>query len=132
MQETNKLSYDDTYLMVFDGGSQALVHTDKFAQQKNFAQLATDAAGVPVGLSGGTPTAGVPFGPPATIFRLRMRCAGGAASVTLVATRRSGGSESFLFSLASGDDVSESIFASDYSSLIWYSAGSGTVTVEII
>ena len=102
------------------------------ADNVRMAQLATDAAGVPVGLSGGTPAAGVPFGPPSTIFRLRMRCAGGAATVTLVATRRSGGTESFSFSLAAGDDVSESIFASDYSSLVWYSAGAGTVTVEII
>lgn len=95
------------------------------------AQLATDA-GVAVGLSGGSPAAGVPFGPPATIFRLRMRCAGGESSVTLIATRRSGGTESFQFSLASGDDVSESIFASDYSSLVWNSVGNGTVTVEVI
>lgn len=96
------------------------------------AQLATDAAGVSVGLSGGSPASGVAFGPPATIFRLRMRCSGGASTVTLIATKRSGGSESFAFSLASGDDVSESIFASDYSSLVWYSAGAGTVTVEVI
>lgn len=95
------------------------------------AQLATDA-GVTVGLSGGSPAAGTTFGPPATFFRLRMRCTGGAATVTLVATRRSGGSESFSFSLASGDDVSESIFSSDYSSLVWYSAGAGAVTVEVI
>lgn len=80
---------------------------------------------------GAVPT-GVRFLPESTIFRLRMRCSGGASTVTLIATKRSGGSESLTFSLASGDDVSESIFASDYSSLVWYSAGSGTVTVEII
>jgi hypothetical protein len=101
------------------------------AENVRMAQLATDA-GVTVGLSGGSPAAGIPFGPPATFFRLRMRCTGGAATVTLVATRRSGGTESFSFSLASGDDVSESIFSSDYSALVWYSAGAGAVTVEVI
>ena len=45
MQETRKLSADDTYLQVFDGGSHALVHTDTFAAQKGFAQLATDVGG---------------------------------------------------------------------------------------
>ena len=44
MQETNKLSIDDTYLVVRDNGGQALVHTDTFAEQKGFAKLATDAA----------------------------------------------------------------------------------------
>ena len=98
----------------------------------NVATLATDAEGNAIGLGGGAPASGVPFGPPTTIFRLRMRCSGGASTVTLIATKRSGGSESLTFSLASGDDVSESIFASDYSSLVWYSAGAGTVTVEVI
>lgn len=101
------------------------------AENLRLAQLATDA-GVTVGLSGGSPAAGTTFGPPATFFRLRMRCTGGESSVTLIATRRSGGTESFQFSLASGDDVSESIFASDYSSLVWNSVGNGTVTVEVI
>ena len=45
MQETNKLSIDDTYLVVRDNGGDALVHTDTFATQKGFAKLATDAAG---------------------------------------------------------------------------------------
>lgn len=101
------------------------------AENLRMAQLATDA-GVAVGLSGGSPAAGTTFGPPATFFRLRMRCTGGESSVTLIATRRSGGTESFQFSLASGDDVSESIFASDYRSLVWNSVGNGTVTVEVI
>ena len=50
MQETNKLSNDDTYLVVRDNGGDALVHTDTFAAQKGFAKLATDAAGNPAGL----------------------------------------------------------------------------------
>lgn len=44
MQETNKLSNDDTYLVVRDNGGQALVHTDTFAEQKGFAKLATDGS----------------------------------------------------------------------------------------
>ena len=43
MQETNKLSIDNTYLVVRDNGGQTLVHTDTFAAQKGFAKLATDA-----------------------------------------------------------------------------------------
>ena len=50
MQETNKLSNDDTYLVVRDNGGQALVHTDTFATQKGFAKLATDAAGNTLGI----------------------------------------------------------------------------------
>lgn len=96
------------------------------------AQLATDAAGVSVGLSGGSPASGVAFGPPATIFRLRMRCSGGAANVTLIATKRSGGTDTFNFSLAAGDDVSEPMHAADYSALVWYSAGAGLVNLEVI
>ena len=46
MQEINKLSIDDTYLVVRDNGGDALVHTDTFAEQKGFAKLATDASGV--------------------------------------------------------------------------------------
>jgi len=121
----------DEYLSVWSGGHEAYVKLDKLAKAAGIAQLATDA-GVTVGLSGGSPAAGTTFGPPATFFRLRMRCTGGESSVTLIATRRSGGTESFSFSLASDDDVSESIFASDYSSLIWHSVGAGTVTVEVI
>ena len=45
MQETNKLSFDDTYLTVYDSGDPAYVHTDTFATQKGFAQYVTDAAG---------------------------------------------------------------------------------------
>ena len=52
MQETNKLSNDDTYLVVRDNGGQALVHTDTFAEQKGFAKLATDASGNVIGFSG--------------------------------------------------------------------------------
>ena len=96
------------------------------------AQLATDAAGVPVGLSGGAPAAGVAFGPPSTIFRLRMRCSGGTAAVSVVATKRSGGTETFSFSLAAGDDVSESMHAADYSSMVWGKVGAGSVTLEVI
>lgn len=98
---------------------------------KVLAQLATDA-GVAVGLSGGSPAAGVPFGPPATIFRLRMRCSGGSAAVAVVAAKRSGGSDTFNFSLASGSDVSEPMYADDYSSLVWTKTGAGSVTVEVI
>ena len=116
---------------MFDGGSLALVHTDIFAAQKGFAQLATDAGGV-VGLSGGSPTAGVPFGPPSTIFRLRMRCSGGSAVVTVSATKRSVGIDTFSFSLASGGDVSEPMYADDYSALVWTKTGTGSVTVEVI
>lgn len=43
MQETNKLSIDDTYLVVRDNGGQTFVHTDTFAEQKGFAKLATDS-----------------------------------------------------------------------------------------
>ena len=45
MQETNKLSIDDTYLVVRDNGGDALVHTDTFAEQKGFAKLLADATG---------------------------------------------------------------------------------------
>ena len=96
------------------------------------AQLATDAGGNAIGLSGGTPSAGVTFGPPSTIFRLRMRCAGGAAAVSVIASKRSGGTETFSFSLADGDDISESMHASDYKSMVWGKVGAGTVTVEVI
>jgi hypothetical protein len=96
------------------------------------AQLVTDAGGNAIGLSGGAPQAGVAFGPPSTIFRLRMRCTGGAATVTVVATKRSGGSDTYTFSLASGGDVSEPMYADDYSSLVWTKSGSGSVTVEVI
>ena len=96
------------------------------------AQLATDAAGNVVGLSGGAPASGVAFGPPSTIFRLRMRCTGGAATVTVVATKRSGGSDTFNFSLVSGGDVSEPMYADDYSSLVWTKTGAGSVTLEVI
>lgn len=95
------------------------------------AQLATDA-GLPIGLSGGAPAAGTPFGPPATIFRLRMRCSGGAATVTVVATRRNGGSDTQTYQLAAGDDTAEPMAANDYSSIIWTKYGAGAVTVEVI
>jgi len=75
---------------------------------------------------------GVPFAAPYTIFQLRMRCSGGAATVTVVATKRSGGTETFSFSLADGDDISESMHASDYKSMVWGKVGAGTVTVEVI
>lgn len=101
------------------------------AENLRMAQLATDA-GVAVGLSGGSPIAGVPFGPPSTIFRLRMRCTGGAATVTVTATKRSGGGDTFNFSLASGGDVSEPMYADDYSSMMWNKTGAGSVTVEVI
>lgn len=101
------------------------------AENLRMAQLATDAGGV-VGLSGGSPVAGVPFGPPSTIFRLRMRCSGGAAVVTVAATKRSGGSDTFAFSLASGGDVSEPMYADDYRSLVWTKTGAGSVTLEVI
>ena len=101
------------------------------AGENVLAQLATDA-GVTVGLSGGSPAAGVPFGPPSTIFRLRMRCTGGAATVTVTATKRSGGGDTFNFSLASGGDVSEPMYADDYSSLLWNKTGAGSVTLEVI
>ena len=132
MQETNKLSIDDTYLVVRDNGGQALVHTDTFAAQKGFAKLATDAAGNVIGLGTGSVLSGVAFGPPSTIFRLRMRCSGGAATVTVVATKRSGGSDTCTFSLSAGGDVSEPMYADDYSSLVWTKSGSGSVTVEVI
>ena len=96
------------------------------------AQLATDAGGNAIGLSGGAPASGVAFGPPSTIFRLRMRCTGGAATVAVVATKRSGGSDTFNFSLSAGGDVSEPMYADDYSSLVWTKSGSGSVTVEVI
>jgi hypothetical protein len=96
------------------------------------ATLATDAAGNAVGLSGGSPASGVPFGPPTTIFRLRMRCSGGSAVVSVVATKRSGGSDTFNFSLSSGGDVSEPMYADDYSSLVWTKTGTGAVTLEVI
>lgn len=102
------------------------------AENVRMAKLATDAAGNAIGLSGGAPQAGVAFGPPSTIFRLRMRCSGGAATVTVVATKRSGGSDTYTFSLASGGDVSEPMYADDYSSLVWTKSGSGSVTVEVI
>lgn len=102
------------------------------ADNLRMAQLVTDAAGNPIGLSGGTPAAGVPFGPPSTIFRLRMRCSGGAANVTVTATKRAGGSDAFNFSLASGSDVSEPMYADDYSSMVWTKTGSGSVIVEVI
>jgi hypothetical protein len=57
---------------------------------------------------------------------------GGAATVTVVATKRSGGSDTYTFSLASGGDVSEPMYADDYSSLVWTKSGSGSVTVEVI
>ena len=101
------------------------------AENLRMAQLATDA-GIAVGLSGGTPGAGTPFGPPTTIFRLRMRCAGGAAAVSVIASKRSGGTDTFSFSLADGDDISESMHSSDYMSMIWGKVGAGTVTVEVI
>jgi len=101
------------------------------AENVRLAQLATDA-GIAVGLSGGTPGAGTPFGPPTTIFRLRMRCAGGAAAVSVIASKRSGGTDTFSFSLADGDDISESMHSSDYMSMIWGKVGAGTVTVEVI
>ena len=101
------------------------------AENLRMAQLATDA-GVAVGLSGGSPTAGVPFGPPSTIFRLRMRCTGGAATVTVTATKRSGGGDTFNFTLASGGDVSEPMYADDYGSMMWNKTGAGSVTVEVI
>ena len=96
------------------------------------AQLATDAAGNVIGLGYGVIPASTPFGPPSTIFRLRMRCVGGAATVTVTATKRSGGSDTFTFSLASGGDVSEPMYADDYSSLVWTKTGSGSVTLEVI
>ncbi len=102
------------------------------SENLRMAQLATDAAGLSLGLSGGAPAAGVPFGPPSTIFRLRMRCSGGAANVTVTATKRAGGSDAFNFSLASGSDVSEPMYADDYSSLVWAKTGAGSVTVEVI
>ena len=102
------------------------------AENLRMAQLATDAGGISIGLSGGSPAAGAAFGPPSTIFRLRMRCAGGAATVTVTATKRSGGSDTFTFSLASGGDVSEPMYADDYSSLVWTKTGSGSVTLEVI
>jgi hypothetical protein len=95
------------------------------------AQLATDA-GIPVGLSGGVPASGVPFGAPSTIFRLRMRCSGGAATVSVVATKRSGGTETFTYSLASGDDISEPMYAADYRSMVWGKVGTGTIVMEVI
>ena len=75
---------------------------------------------------------GVPFAAPYTIFQLRMRCSGGAATVTVVATKRSGGSDTYTFSLSAGGDVSEPMYADDYSSLVWTKSGSGSVTVEVI
>lgn len=96
------------------------------------AQLETDAAGNVIGLGPGSVLSGVAFGPPTSIFRLRMRCTGGAATVTVVATKRSGGSDTYTFSLASGGDVSEPMYADDYSSLVWTKTGSGSVTVEVI
>ena len=101
------------------------------SENLRMAQLATDAGGV-VGLSGGSPASGIPFGPPSTIFRLRMRCSGGSAVVTVAATKRSGSSDTFTFSLASGGDVSEPMYADDYSSLVWTKTGPGSVTLEVI
>ena len=60
-------------------------------------------------LGAGSVQSGVAFGPPTTIFRLRMRCTGGAATVTVVATKRSGGSDTYMFSLASGGDVGANV-----------------------
>ena len=102
------------------------------AENVRMAQIATDAGGNAVGLSGGSPASGVPFGPPTTIFRLRMRCSGGSAVVSVVATKRSGGSDTFNFSLSSGGDVSEPMYADDYSSLVWTKTGTGAVTLEVI
>ena len=77
MQETNKLSNDDTYLVVRDNGGQTLVHTDTFAEQKGFAKLATDAAGV-VGMSAGNvadifAASGVGRSPQSTDMRLTQK-----------------------------------------------------------
>jgi len=113
-------------------GTLCMVDPDNEQQAAYVAQLATDAAGNAIGLSGGAPQAGVAFGPPSTIFRLRMRCSGGAANVTLIATKRSGGTDTFNFSLAAGDDVSEPMHAADYSAIVWYSAGAGLVNLEVI
>ena len=115
-----------------DAGLKIIGLKNGDGSESMIAQLATDAAGNAIGLSGGTPSAGVTFGPPSTIFRLRMRCAGGAAAVSVIASKRSGGTETFSFSLADGDDISESMHASDYKSMVWGKVGAGTVTVEVI
>ena len=122
----------DFLVKVVTGGHEATAKVSDVMKAAGMAQLATDAAGNAVGLSGGLPASGVPFGPPTTIFRLRMRCSGGSAVVSVVATKRSGGSDTFNFSLSSGGDVSEPMYADDYSSLVWTKTGTGAVTLEVI
>ena len=106
--------------------------TDSGYWQEQTAQLVTDAVGNVIGLGTGSVLSGVAFGTPSTIFRLRMRCSGGAATVTVVATKRSGGSDTYTFYLASGGDVSEPMYADDYSSLVWTKTGAGSVILEVI
>lgn len=122
----------DFLVPVIYSGHEAHAKVSDFAKGAGLAQLATDAVGNVIGLGAGSVQSGVVFGPPTTIFRLRMRCTGGAATVTVVATKRSGGSDTYTFSLASGGDVSEPMYADDYSSLVWTKSGSGSVTVEVI